>query len=258
MILDFNKYHGAGNDFIIIDNRQHILKADDISLIKKLCCRHYGIGADGLILIYDHDKHDFEMKYFNADGKEGSMCGNGGRCAVAFAKKANILTGSGSFVATDGIHKAIINESDISISMNDVDPPANVKGNHFLNTGSPHYIIPVPDNSKVDVNSKGRSIRWSDQFAPNGVNVNFVEYQPDGIFVRTFERGVEAETLSCGTGVTAAAISSKWNNPDGKYSVKVKTNGGTLGVDFLLSRNGITNICLHGPAKFVYEGKIKL
>jgi diaminopimelate epimerase len=254
MQIIFNKYHGTGNDFIIIDNRDDKINPGDEELIKHLCNRHTGIGSDGLILLYNNDTHDFEMKYFNSDGLESTMCGNGGRCAVAFAKKTGLGKGTGSFLATDGVHKYKISNDIISISLCDTRPPVIIAGNHFFDTGSPHYIINVPDCKKVNVIEKGSSIRWSDRFTPGGTNVNFVEHVHDGIFVRTYERGVENETLSCGTGVTAAAISSKWNKGSGKYNVDVYTPGGKLSVGFELGEDIITGICLSGPAKFVFAG----
>ncbi|MDZ7737482.1 MAG: diaminopimelate epimerase [Bacteroidales bacterium] len=254
MQIIFNKYHGTGNDFIIIDNRKNNIDPENISLIKHLCDRHMGIGADGLILIYEHEAHDFEMKYFNSDGREGSMCGNGGRCATAFARKTGITKGKNSFMASDGVHKTKISGNIISISLTDTMPPANVDGNHFINTGSPHYVIYVPDSKNVDVFKRGRTIRYSEIFAPGGTNVNFVERRENDIVVRTYERGVENETLSCGTGVTAAAISSKWGNENGLYNVRALTAGGELKVNFNIDKTIINNIYLSGPAEFVFAG----
>ncbi|MBN1388817.1 MAG: diaminopimelate epimerase [Bacteroidales bacterium] len=258
MQIIFNKYHGTGNDFIIIDNRDDKISPHNEELIKYLCNRHTGIGSDGLIIIYDHDFHDFEMKYFNSDGRESTMCGNGARCAVAFARKAGLGKGAYTFLANDGIHKYKISDELISISLCDTKPPVIIAGNHFIDTGSPHYVINVPDCKNVNVIEKGRSIRWSDMFTPGGTNVNFVEHGRDEIFVRTYERGVENETLSCGTGVTAAAISSKWNKGSGKYNVNVNTPGGRLSVGFELGENLITGICLTGPAQFVFAGVFDL
>ena len=258
MQIIFNKYHGTGNDFIIIDNRDKRIKTSDEKLIRFLCDRHKGVGADGIILLYDNDIQDFEMKYFNSDGKEGTMCGNGGRCAVAFAEKTGIGKGKNSFLAIDGIHRYEINEKIISVSLHDTSPPVIIGGNHFIDTGSPHYIINVPDCRNVDIYKQGKSIRWSDSFNPGGTNVDFVENTTDGIYVRTFERGVENETLSCGTGITAAAISNKWGQQQGKYRVKVETPGGVLSVSFGIGKEKITNICLTGPAEFVFAGIIDI
>ncbi|HDZ42247.1 MAG TPA: diaminopimelate epimerase [Bacteroidetes bacterium] len=258
MQIIFNKYHGTGNDFIIIDNRTNCISPGNDKLIKFFCDRHKGVGSDGLILIDEHEKYDFEMKYFNADGREGTMCGNGGRCAAAFAEKTGIGKGKGSFMASDGEHRYEIKGNVISVSLCDTRPPVNVGGNSFIDTGSPHYIINVPDCEKVNVYEKGKSIRWSDSFAPGGTNVDFVEHKDDGIFVRTYERGVENETLSCGTGVAAAAISSRWGKEPGKFDVRVETLGGILSVSFLTGKEIISNICLSGPAEFVFAGIIDI
>lgn len=258
MQIIFNKYHGTGNDFIIIDNRNSSINPANERLIGILCDRHRGVGSDGLILIDEHEKYDFEMKYFNADGREGPMCGNGGRCAVAFMEKTGIGKGRGSFLASDGEHSYKIKKNIISVSLRDTRPPLTIEGNNFIDTGSPHYIINVADCKKVDVYEKGKSIRWSDSFAPGGTNVDFVEHREDGLFVRTFEKGVENETLSCGTGVAAAAISSRWGKEEGKYEVKVETPGGILTVSFQSAKDMISNISLCGPAKFVFAGIIDI
>ena len=177
-------------------------------LINKLCDRRFGIGADGLILISESHQYDFEMKYFNSDGYEGSMCGNGGRCSSAFAIKSGIAGKELSFKAIDGVHKAKLDNGIIRLSMNDVHNPQKVSGDYFINTGSPHFVLFRKNIDQTDVNSEGKKIRWSEDFKPGGTNVNFVEITENGIYVRTFERGVEEETLSCGTGVTASAIAS--------------------------------------------------
>ncbi|MBS0011815.1 MAG: diaminopimelate epimerase [Bacteroidales bacterium] len=254
MQIIFNKYHGAGNDFIMVDNRDKMINPGDEELIRYLCNRHMGVGGDGLVLLYDHDLHDFEMKYFNSDGREGTMCGNGGRCAVAFAIRSGFDMGSGSLLASDGSHSFSISGEIISLGLCDTMPPAVIGGNHFFDTGSPHYIINVPDIKKVNVMEKGREIRYSDSFSPGGTNVDFVEHSDEGIFVRTYERGLENETLSCGTGVAAAAISGKWGKGYGKYKVDVKTPGGELSVSFEIAEDIISNIWLSGPAQFVFAG----
>lgn len=258
MKLIFNKYHGAGNDFIMIDNRDKIIKSSNSGIVSFLCNRHMGIGADGLILINEDENADFSMQYFNSDGNEAGMCGNGGRCAAAFANKAGISGLKGVFKAADGNHSYSIKGNEVSISLNDTPAPSGVDGNHFLNTGSPHYIIYVPDINRVDVFEKGKKTRNSDSFSPGGTNVNFVQHTDGGIYVRTYERGVENETLSCGTGVTAAAISSKWDKGTGKYSVSVKTRGGLLYADFKIGKEKITGIHLRGPAEFVFAGVINI
>jgi len=257
MTINFNKYHGAGNDFIIIDNRTSEFIPGNSDLISRLCNRQLGIGADGLILINDHPKYDFEMIYFNPDGQESTMCGNGGRCAVTFSEKIGIAGKESIFLASDGPHRAVITGSSISISLKDVLPPVKVKGNDFLNTGSPHYIIAVPDVEKVDIVATGSKIRWSDDFSPGGTNVNFVQPDGKGIRVRTYERGVENETLSCGTGVTAAAISSRWGKGTGMQKVDIETRGGKLIVSFDITRKIVQKVCLTGPARFVFSGSIE-
>jgi len=257
MTILFNKYQGAGNDFIIIDNRKDIINPDDSNLINKLCDRRFGIGADGLILISENFQYDFEMSYFNSDGFEGSMCGNGGRCATDFAIRTGIAGRKLTFKAIDGLHKAISEENIIRLKMNDVKEPQLISGNYFMNTGSPHYVLFGKDIKMIDVNAEGGKIRWSEEFAPEGTNVNFVETEENGIYVRTFERGVEEETLSCGTGVTASVIASVLSGHFDTNSVNVKTNGGNLSVSFKISGKNISDIWLSGPATFVYDGKIE-
>jgi diaminopimelate epimerase len=258
MITVFNKYQGTGNDFVIIDNRNGAFDSHNSALINKLCDRRFGVGADGLILISDSHQHDFEMKYFNSDGKEGSMCGNGGRCSSAFAIKSGIAGKELSFQAIDGVHKARLDNNIIRLSMNDVQKPQKAEGNYFINTGSPHYVLFRKNIDQIDVNSEGSKIRWSDDFAPGGTNVNFVEINENGIYVRTFERGVEEETLSCGTGVTASAIASVLSGHFDTNPVKVRTKGGNLEVAFKVTGEEISEIWLSGPATFVYEGMIEV
>lgn len=256
MIILFNKYQGAGNDFIIIDNRKGILNPENSQLIIKLCDRRFGIGADGLILISGSLQYDFEMKYFNSDGFESTMCGNGGRCSADYAIRTEIAGKKLTFKAIDGVHKAISEEGIIRLQMNDVKDPAIINGNYFINTGSPHYVIFKNDVKDIDVNTEGKKIRWSDEFAPGGTNVNFVETEQNGIYVRTFERGVEEETLSCGTGVTASAIASVLSGHFNTKSVSVRTKGGNLSVSLNVTGKHISDIWLSGPATFVFEGEI--
>lgn len=258
MTIVFNKYQGAGNDFVIIDNRNGSFNPEDSKLINRLCDRRFGIGADGLILICASSSHDFEMKYFNSDGLEGSMCGNGGRCSADFAIKSGIAGKKLSFKAVDGVHKAFAEKGIIRLQMNDVKNPRLVNGFYSLNTGSPHYVIFRKDVNGIDVNAEGKKFRWAEEFAPGGTNVNFVEVQNDEIYVRTFERGVEEETLSCGTGVTASAISTVLAGHLDTKTVRVKTLGGNLSVSFNISENNISDIWLSGPATFVFEGKVEV
>ena len=258
MNIVFNKYQGAGNDFIIIDNREGSFNADDSKLISKMCDRRFGIGADGLILICKSFQYDFEMKYFNADGFEGSMCGNGGRCSADFAVKSEIAGKKMVFKAYDGIHKAISEDGIIRLQMNNVRVPDLINGNYFINTGSPHYVVFVNNANETDVFNEGKKLRWSEEFAPGGTNVNFVEVVENGIYVRTFERGVEDETLSCGTGVTASAIASVLSGHIDRNTVNVKTKGGDLSVSFSISGKDISDIWLSGPTTFVFEGEIPI
>jgi diaminopimelate epimerase len=255
----FNKYHGAGNDFIIIDNRNNVFNPENTVLIKKLCDRRFGIGADGLILIEKDPEHDFKMVYFNSDGNESTMCGNGGRCASDFAVRLGIAGKKLSFRAVDGIHKAVYENGIIRLRMNDINETKLIRGNYFLNTGSPHYVIFTSDLDNYDVFNNGRKIRWSNDFKPGGTNVNFVQVEENGIYVRSYERGVEDETLSCGTGVTASAIVSVLAGHFGTSPVNVRTRGGNLSVEFNIMEEGkITNIWLCGPATFVFKGEIDL
>ena len=258
MEYHFNKYQGTGNDFIIIDNRNKTLKPGNVDLINKLCNRRFGIGADGLILISDHKVYDFEMKYFNSDGKEGTMCGNGGRCAVNFARSIGLADKTTRFIATDGVHEAKISDNIVDLKMSDVTDIKLIKGNYFMNTGSPHYIVFVKNVAETDVFQTGKKIRWFDDFAPGGTNVNFVEVTEKGIFVRTFERGVEDETLSCGTGSTASAIASVLTGHLVTDYVEVKTMGGDLSVSFKIEGDQVKDVWLKGPAEFVYSGTISI
>lgn len=256
MKLEFEKYHGAGNDFVMIDDRDLNFPAGNEVLIRRICDRRFGVGADGLILLQKHPSFDFKMVYFNADGKAGSMCGNGGRCVAAFAKSLGIIDHVTHFMASDGAHEAIFTPSQISLKMQDVTEVEKIGTNYYLNTGSPHYVCFVEDVEKLDVLKEGRKIRYNKRFAKPGTNVNFVEITKTGLKVRTYERGVEDETLSCGTGVTAAALVAciKGIKRNAKQFV-VLTKGGKLKVSFTsLANNSFSNIWLHGPAAFVYKG----
>jgi diaminopimelate epimerase len=254
----FYKYHGAGNDFILIDNRTKSFLIDD-SKIRLICNRRLGIGADGLILLNSSKEQgvDFEMQYFNSDGFEGSMCGNGGRCVVAFAQRLGIIDKETLFSGTDGLHKANIlgmegNKTEISIQMKDVPEIKSFDDGYFLDTGSPH-VVKFVDNVHAVNMEEGRKIRHDVRFE-KGTNVNFVEVQKDNtIFVRTYERGVEDETLSCGTGVTASALAfAKQNNI--LSSVNVFTRGGTFCVHFKRNETIFFQIYLQGETCFVFEG----
>ena len=260
MTINFHKYHGTGNDFIILDNRA--MKYDFLTKdqIKKLCDRYFGIGADGLMLLNEKEGFDFEMKYFNADGLEGSMCGNGSRCIIKFAHSAGIHRDFYKFLAYDGPHEGEMNdEGMIAVKMQDVTQIKKIHTDFILDTGSLHYVKMVMDVMNTDVLKKGREIRYSKEFEKNGINVNFVEQraEPDKIIVRTYERGVENETRSCGTGVTAAALVC-FHNDNGFNEVEVKTPGGKLSVDFTRINDRFENIWLRGPAEKVFEGVAQL
>jgi diaminopimelate epimerase len=258
MKIEFSKYHGTGNDFIILDNRNGKYNNLSVQQVHFLCDRRFGIGGDGLMMLEDADGFDFKMRYFNADGKEGSMCGNGGRCLVQFAKDSGIEKSSYHFIATDGPHDAIIQENGlIKLKMQDVSGIEESGRNKILNTGSPHFIQYVENVSDIDVFNIGKSIRYNEVFKSSGINVNFVEKTNNGIRLRTYERGVEDETLSCGTGATAAALAS--SEKDGHQIMNVKVQGGSLQIEFdRVSDQAFKNIWLIGPAEFVFSGNISI
>jgi diaminopimelate epimerase len=257
----FFKYQGTGNDFIIADNRNGDFNQLNTSIIEALCDRHFGIGADGLMLLQQKDGYDFEMKYFNADGREGSMCGNGGRCITLFAHHCGIIKETYHFIASDGPHDATIRtDGTIALRMKDVSEIKRLKEDFIVDTGSPHLIRFVNRLAEENVVEKGRSIRFGKEFAAEGINVNFVEHREEDekIQVRTYERGVEDETLSCGTGVTAAALVC-YHNENGFNEVEVITKGGKLQVEYdRIGENKYTNIWLCGPAKKVFEANLEL
>lgn len=259
MELSFFKYQGTGNDFIIIDNRERQISLTTAQ-VNKLCHRRFGIGADGLMLLQEKEGYDFEMVYFNSDGKESTMCGNGGRCLVKFAYHRGIKRNKYHFIAVDGPHEATIEDNGwVHLKMKDVNGLKQYYGDFVLDTGSPHYVKDVSDINKVDVFAKGREIRNSDDFAAKGINVNFVQEKGDSaIFVRTYERGVEDETLSCGTGVTAAALVYA-HNDKGFNRIEVQTPGGHLAVEYdKMGEEHFENIWLCGPAEFVFSGTITI
>lgn len=261
MELSFSKYQGTGNDFIIIDGWDTEIRLS-IDQVKFCCDRRFGIGADGLMIIKKHPSYDFEMVYFNSDGQPSSMCGNGARCLVHFAFTKKYIGSTTRFLAIDGEHKAdVFSDNIVSLKMNDVSTVETRNRDYYLNTGSPHYISSVKNVEAINVVESGRKVRYNDEFKGEGTNVNFVEEYSEGIIVRTYERGVEDETLSCGTGVTAAAlVAADLFNKEKKEneSVNIKTLGGALKVTFSRRNENMTNIRLIGPATFVFEGNIKL
>ncbi len=256
-MLNFYKYQATGNDFVMIDNRNGNFDKENLQIVRKLCDRKFGVGADGLILIENHDKLDFNMIYFNADGTK-SFCGNGSKCALSFAKQLGVIENNqADFLSTDGIHTAKIKDNGVSLLMHNVSEVEKGDGYYFINTGSPHYIVFTTNIDAIDIVKEAHRIRYSDRFKEKGTNVNFVEIIPEGIKIRTYERGVEDETLSCGTGVTACALAmnhlNKTNSP-----IKVLTKGGWQEVSFTLSDNGYENIWLTGPTQCVFEGNITI
>ena len=260
MELQFHKYQGTGNDFVIIDNRQLFFPKKNIQLIEKLCDRRFGIGADGLILLEHDAETDFKMVYYNSDGNESSMCGNGGRCIVAFAKQLGVIDNQTTFIATDGLHHATIDENQIvSLQMKDVTELKIENDYVFLNTGSPHHVTLVDDLLNYDIKSNGATIRYSDLYGNEGSNVNFVNQLDETHFsVRTYERGVEDETLSCGTGVTAVAIAMHALNKSNSNEINLNVQGGKLKVSFEKDNNCYIKVHLIGPATFVFKGEIKI
>ena len=255
--MKFYKYHGTGNDFILIDNREGSISLSKEE-VERLCHRRFGIGADGLILLEQADGYDFRMVYYNADGGESTMCGNGGRCITTFASKLGIVDKEARFLAIDGEHTAVINENgQISLHMGNVKDIQIIDDHAILNTGSPHYVQWVADVAQTPVYSEGRHIRNQPEFQPSGINVNFVQIQNDRwLYVRTYERGVEDETFSCGTGVTAAAIAST-AVLTGDFVTPVITPGGILQVSFTKDTpTSAVNVILTGPAVLVFSGEI--
>ena len=256
MELNFSKYHGTGNDFILIDDRDRSFP-DNEDIIQRLCDRHFGIGADGLILIQNHAELDYRMVYFNSDGSQ-SLCGNGSRCGFAFARTIGMADTHATFETTDGVHQIKMQDGEIHFQLFDVHELKQLdEKDWFINTGSPHHIIISNDVDSEDVVSSGRKIRnSSDYTGHNGTNVNFAQLLQDRVKIRTYERGVEDETLSCGTGATAVGIMAAelgWKSP-----VRIQTPGGQLSVTFKKEGDFFTDIWLAGPAQKVFEGTVTI
>ncbi len=259
MQLIFYKYQGTGNDFVLIDNRQEIFDKNNTKLVARLCDRRFGIGADGFILLENSAISDFKMVYYNADGKTSTMCGNGGRCLVAFAKLLGIITESASFEAIDGLHEASIRNDIVSLKMIDVDAIDQFEDHIFLDSGSPHHITFVKNVNDVNVKITGRKLRFGAPYFEEGSNINFVEQTDKNTFkVRTYERGVEDETLSCGTGVTAVAIASHRTRKTASATIQLDTPGGQLEVSFETHNNSYKNVFLKGAATLVFKGTIDI
>ena len=257
MNIPFYKYHCCGNDFILFDNRANTIKLSN-EQAKNLCDRHFGIGADGLMLLQTEPGYDFKMVYYNSDGNVSSLCGNGSRCITAFAQRLSIIKDKAHFMAADGEHHCLISGKEFALKMNDVNNIEDHKDFVFLNTGSPHVVKWVNNLNDFDVFTEGRKIRRSEPFNSNGgTNVNFIEQNSNGISIRTYERGVEGETLACGTGVTAAAlVAASLNKATSQTECKVKAMGGNLSVSFQKTGTSFTEIWLKGPAEFVFEGTV--
>ena len=261
--INFYKYQGAGNDFILLDHRNALPEVlEEVETIAYLCDRRFGIGADGLIrLTQQDDAYDFEMHYYNADGRLGSMCGNGGRCVVAFAHDLGMIKESATFLAVDGPHQAKVTQANwVELGMNDVQEIRKGDDYYFLDTGSPHHVSFVEQLDQYEVFEKGKAIRYGEPYGQEGTNVNFVQAVPHGLAVRTYERGVEDETLACGTGVTAAAMAYAFQNQlTGAQSIPIQAQGGQLEIRFdRVSDAHFRDVWLCGPAKFVFKGTIEL
>lgn len=256
----FYKYQGAGNDFVVIDNRTGDFDRKNTTLVKQLCDRRMGVGADGLMLLDAHDVHDFEMVYYNADGNEGSMCGNGGRCIVKFAHDLGVISDETVFLAVDGVHEASVmaDQNWVSLKMMNVSEVSRDDEAYVLNTGSPHYVSLVHDLENFPVFVEGQRIRYNNLYRQEGINVNFVAPFENGYFVRTYERGVEDETLACGTGATAVALAmAAASGQDGNFQTPIRVLGGQLNVLFEKRGSQFTNVYLEGPASFVFQGKFR-
>lgn len=253
--IKFYKYQGAGNDFVLIDNRDLHFDANNTHLIQKLCDRRFGIGADGLMLLQNKNNFDFQMLYFNADGKEGTMCGNGGRCIVAFARDLNIIKEQADFLAVDGPHNASIQGDQVNLGMIDVSHYHKDGQAYVLNTGSPHYVLFTKNLKELSVYEQGKAIRNNPVYKQDGINVNFIQKEENGYFVRTFERGVEDETYACGTGAVASAMSvALESKQDGDFNIPIRVLGGQLEISFTKENNTFKNVILKGPANLVFQG----
>ena len=256
--LSFYKYQGTGNDFILFDNRSLSFPKNDTKLVARLCDRKFGIGADGLMLLEDDDSSDFRMVYYNADGREGSMCGNGGRCMVDFAHYLGIIKDTATFNAVDGLHTAQWEPGNVKLQMQNVADIKEKPQYVFLDTGSPHHVQLIENIEDYDVHGEGKRLRYG-LYGESGSNINFVEQLKEDTFaVRTYERGVEAETLSCGTGVTAVALGMHHLGKTSKDTIALKTRGGVLEVGFKNTENGYEEISLRGPVSQVFQGTIAI
>lgn len=258
MHFNFYKYQGTGNDFVLIDNRSLFFPNENIELIRKLCDRKFGVGADGLMLLENIEQYDFKMVYYNADGNESTMCGNGGRCIAAFAKQLGIVKDKGKFMAIDGVHDFTIDKDNVHLRMIDVAEIKMDKNDYVLFTGSPHYVSFRTALSQINILEEAQKVRYNDTFKEKGINVNFVEIKEDNVSMRTYERGVEDETLSCGTGTVAVALCVAHIRNQSAGQINIKTPGGILSVAFMKYENKYTDIWLIGAANFVFSGTINI
>lgn len=259
MQIQFYKYQGTGNDFVMIDNRTNTFPKNNTKLIEFLCDRRFGIGGDGLILLENHEKYDFTMVYYNSDGSTSTMCGNGGRCLVAFAKQLGIIDKEAHFEASDGYHFAKFENHLIALQMIDVTELKHFNTHVFVYTGSPHHVQLVSDLKDFDVKNTGKKLRYSDLYDDSGCNINFVEQENTDTFsVRTYERGVEDETLSCGTGATAVAIAMHATHKTEANRININVLGGKLIISFVLENDVYKNVFLTGPAELVFAGSIEV
>jgi diaminopimelate epimerase len=260
MKVKFHKYQGTGNDFVMIDNRAYGLERDNKNLVESLCHRRFGIGADGLILLQEKEGYDFEMVYFNSDGSESSMCGNGGRCIIQFAKEIGVIENTCSFVAIDGPHEGLIDGNGIvTLKMKDVSAVESSFNDFVLNTGSPHYVRFLNSIDVFNVVEEAKKIRYSNRFAQEGINVNFVAIKDENhIAVRTYERGVEDETYSCGTGVVASSMAHYLKSGKKQNHIFVDVLGGKLQVKFFETDGIFTEVFLIGSAVEVFEGEVEI
>jgi diaminopimelate epimerase len=257
--FNFYKYQGAGNDFIIFDCINEEDPRLTTSQIERLCDRRFGIGADGLMYILPHEEFDFKMQYFNSDGNESTMCGNGGRCIAHLANHLGISDALAKFEAIDGYHEATISGDSVALGMIDVNSVrVNEVGDYILNTGSPHYIHFTSEAALGEIVNFGRHIRYNETYKATGINVNMAAPVSDVLHVATYERGVEDETFACGTGVTAVALAYSLKQ-DASSPIKIKAKGGDMKIHFTKNEdNSFTNVILEGPAIMVYKGTIKI
>ena len=259
MQINFYKYQGTGNDFVMIDNRDNSFPKNNTKLIEFLCDRRFGIGGDGLILLENHEKYDFTMVYYNSDGSTSTMCGNGGRCLVAFAKQLGVIENEAHFEASDGYHYAKFENNLIALQMIDVTEVKHFNSHEYVYTGSPHHVQFVDDLVHFDVKNEGARLRYSDLYDASGCNINFVEQiEADTFSVRTYERGVEDETLSCGTGATAVGIAMYATNKTTSNQININVLGGKLTISFEAENNSYKNVFLTGPAEMVFGGSLEV